>query len=198
MKPSQIQNWIDAYRQGNTDALGQLEAFCRRPLYGYIFKVTNGNADMQECYQEVWLRAIRSMDSYVAGSFISWLFRIAHNYLIDQNRKYSRKIDPHGVNENLQETSSWTARVPSHQLGPGEEAADHELGFRIETAVTQLPKEQQEVFLMRMEGDLSFKEIARIQRTSVNTALSRMQYALAKLRLVLKDDFDSLIRGSVE
>ena len=45
--------------------------------------------------------------------------------------------------------------------------------------------EQREVFWLRMDAGLPFKEIARIQRTSVNTALARMQYALAKLRAAL-------------
>jgi len=45
-----------------------------------------------------------------------------------------------------------------------------------------LPPDQREVFLMRVESDLPFKEIARIQKVSINTALARMQYALNKLR----------------
>jgi DNA-directed RNA polymerase specialized sigma24 family protein len=45
--------------------------------------------------------------------------------------------------------------------------------------------EQKAVFLMRVEADLTFREIAKIQGTSINTALARMQYGLSKLRLVL-------------
>ena len=40
---------------------------------------------------------------------------------------------------------------------------------------------------MRTEGDLPFKEIARLQKVSINTALARMQYALEKLRVALSD-----------
>jgi len=39
---------------------------------------------------------------------------------------------------------------------------------------------------MRMEADMSFKEIAEIQGISINTALARMQYALTKMRKALK------------
>jgi DNA-directed RNA polymerase specialized sigma24 family protein len=42
--------------------------------------------------------------------------------------------------------------------------------------------------------DLPFKEIARIQRVSINTALARMQYALRKLRTLLKEDYESLCK----
>ena len=65
-------------------------------------------------------------------------------------------------------------------------------GPRIAAAVAKLPAEQREVFLMRMEGDLPFKEIARIQKVSINTALARMQYALNKLRQDLKSDYADL------
>ena len=69
------------------------------------------------------------------------------------------------------------------------------MGARIEAAVRSLPQEQREVFLLRTEGDVPFKDIARIQGTSVNTALARMQYALQKLRTELKGDYETLGRG---
>ena len=43
-----------------------------------------------------------------------------------------------------------------------------------------------------MAADLPFKDIARIQRCSLNTALARMQYALAKLRADLAADYREL------
>jgi DNA-directed RNA polymerase specialized sigma24 family protein len=48
---------------------------------------------------------------------------------------------------------------------------------------------------MRMDGNLPFKAIARIQETSINTALARMQYALAKLREELKIDYRDIAGG---
>jgi RNA polymerase sigma-70 factor (ECF subfamily) len=69
---------------------------------------------------------------------------------------------------------------------------------RIAEAVKTLPEEQKEVFLLRTEGDLSFKEIAEIQKVSINTALGRMQYALAKLREELKDDYHLVGRNEHE
>ena len=41
---------------------------------------------------------------------------------------------------------------------------------------------------MRVKSELSFKEIAEIQDVSINTALARMQYALAKLRDMLAEE----------
>ena len=55
-----------------------------------------------------------------------------------------------------------------------------------------LSPEQKEVFLMRMYANASFKEIAKIQKCSINTCLARMQYALTKLRSMLKEEYDEL------
>ena len=53
--------------------------------------------------------------------------------------------------------------------------------------LTSLQPEQKEVFLLREEAELSFKEIAEIQQCSIGTVLSRMRYALKKLRLILRN-----------
>jgi len=55
-------------------------------------------------------------------------------------------------------------------------------------ALLALPVEQAEVVVLRTWHDLEFSTIARMQGTSVNTALSRYQYGLAKLRKELAAD----------
>lgn len=184
--------WLTAYRRGDVEALGQLVEHYRRPLYGFILKMTEGSGDADEVFQEVWFRAIRKLDSYRDKSFLSWLFRIAHNLVIDRARKARPIVDIQGSAEDGEDVME--TRVADTGMGPAATSAGHDLGQRIAAAVARLPDEQKEVFLMRTEGDLPFKEIARIQATSINTALARMQYALAKLRDELKSDYDDLAR----
>jgi RNA polymerase sigma-70 factor (ECF subfamily) len=80
-------------------------------------------------------------------------------------------------------------RIPSEGRDPRAHAADGELSERIRAAVDTLPPEQKEVFVMRVETELPFKEIAVLQGVSINTALARMQYALSKLRPLLEADY---------
>ena len=61
-----------------------------------------------------------------------------------------------------------------------------ELEKAISSAVKKLSPEMKEVFLLRREN-VSFKEIARIQGSSINTVLARMQYALKNLRKQLAE-----------
>lgn len=186
--------WLAEYRKGSVDALAMLVERYRKPLFGFILKMTEGREDAEEIFQEVWFRAIRNMDSYRDKSFISWLFRIAHNLVIDRARKMKpvELLSSRGEEEGEDPIES---RIPDPARGPDLDAAGRDLGARILAAVEKLPSEQKEVFLLRTQAELSFKEIAKIQQTSINTALARMQYALDKLRGWLHEDY-RLLKGA--
>ena len=84
--------------------------------------------------------------------------------------------------------SNCRAMIPAPAVG----SRTAKLGRRIKEAVARLPLDQREVFLMRTQAELSFKEIARIQKVSINTTLARMQYALNKMRPLLRDAYTEL------
>jgi len=54
--------------------------------------------------------------------------------------------------------------------------------------VATLPEVQREVFLMRVQGDLSFGEIAQTLKIPLNTALGRMHDAMTKLKKLLSEE----------
>jgi RNA polymerase sigma-70 factor (ECF subfamily) len=186
------QQWIRAYRAGDVQALERLVEQYRRPLFAFILKMTSNPLEAEEVFQEVWFRAINKFGNYKDHQFLSWLFRIARNLVIDQARKRKPVVDLHNPGEG---EDPYQARVADTQLGPDVDAASQDLGQRIRDAVNTLPQDQKEVFIMRTEGEISFKEIAKIQHTSINTALARMQYALAKLRPILQSDYEELARS---
>lgn len=186
----EVRRQLADYRRGKAEALAPLVEMYRRPLFGFILRMTEGRDDAEEIFQEVWFRAIKNLGHFRQARLLSWLFRIAHNLVIDRARKAKPQVDMTGRAEDPE--TSWVHRIPAVQIGPAHELVDADLGRRIREAVQKLPLEQREVFLMRMEGDLPFRDIARIQQASINTVLARMQYALAKLRAALKDEYRSV------
>ncbi|MCF7848484.1 MAG: sigma-70 family RNA polymerase sigma factor [Kiritimatiellales bacterium] len=181
---------IQAYLKGNTEALSELVEKYKRPLYSFILKMTEGREDTDEIFQETWFRALKNMHKFQHTNFLNWLFRIAHNLVIDRARKNKRMVSIQSSatdDENTLEN-----RLPAPGINPAEEAGGIGLGLRINEAVEMLSAEQREVFWLRMHENLSFKEIAKIQRCSINTCLARMQYALTKLRSILKDEYEEL------
>lgn len=189
--------WLAAYMKGDVAALSSLVEHYRRPLYAYIYNMLQGRGDAEEIFQEVWLRVIRNIGRYREKNFAGWLFRIAHNLFIDEIRKSARMAVPMHDNPDSP-GESVIDRLASDGLSPDQEVHAHDLGARIRAAVAALPEDQREVFMMRTEADIPFKQIAEIQGITLNTALARMHYALQKLRPLLQEDYDQLTGSSDE
>ena len=177
---------IDRYRGGDVPALEALVERYRRPLFAFIHNMTEGRLDADEIFQEVWFRVLRNLATYEERNFLGWLMRIARNLVIDRVRRRKPSVS---LDQEAEEGGTLVDRLASPTPGPYAEAEGHELGQRIAAAVRALPVEQREVFLLRVEGEVPFKEIARMQRVSINTALARMHYAVGKLRETLGGDY---------
>ena len=180
---------LERWRRGDANGLRELVDHYRRPLFGFILRMTEGRDDADDIFQEVWFRAIRGLGRYRDRHFLSWLFRITHNIIIDRSRRRKPEVS---LDDETGDQIQFEAA--STHPSPAEVLQDRDLHRRIGQAVADLPPEQREVFLMRMDGELPFKEIARIQKTSINTALARMSYAQDKLRKALEDDYALLTR----
>jgi RNA polymerase sigma-70 factor (ECF subfamily) len=137
--------------------------------------------------QEVFLRVMRAAKSYDhRGRLRQWLFTIAANLVTDHARWLKRRREvlveePAGIDTGVRETT--------HAL-PQERQASAELREVVQRGVDQLPPKQRSVLLMRQYAGLAFKEIAALEGCSINTALSRMRYALGNLRKILADKFE--------
>jgi RNA polymerase sigma-70 factor (ECF subfamily) len=57
-------------------------------------------------------------------------------------------------------------------------------------AVAELPREQREVVLLRLKTAMKFRDIAKLQQTSINTVLSRYRYGLERLRSMLDGEVE--------
>jgi RNA polymerase sigma-70 factor (ECF subfamily) len=177
------------YRKGQVDAMEELVEKYRRPLFGYIINMTEGRGQAEDVFQQVWLKAITAIGTYRHRNFLGWLIRIARNAIIDNARRRRPEVSLDAERGN---GISLIQTVPAKDQGPLQGLEMNDLQQRITDAVGLLPAQQKETFLMRVQADLPFKEIARIQGVSINTALARMQYALEKLRTLLKNEYVQL------
>jgi len=183
---------LDLYRKGQVDALEALIERYKRPLFGYILNISAGRDDADDIFQEAWLRVIKKLDLYKRDNFFGWLVRITRNLIIDRARRRKPSVsldEPHEDGRTALDLLAGSDPDPLSNLTAGA------LGQAIRDAVASLPEEQKEVFLMRTTAGLPFKDIAKVQKTSINTALARMQYALTKLRPLLQEEYDGLARG---
>ena len=180
------------YRKGDVEALSLLVERYRRTLFSYIYGMMGGQAEAEEVFQEVWFRVIRRVGDYKDRNFGGWLVRIAHNLVIDRVRRRKPEIS---LDVDRDEDGFGGIELTAQEQDAVQTIAARELGEKIAVAVSELPPNQRAVFLMRTRMDLSFREIARAQKTSINTALGRMHYALGKLRKVLQNEYREVAEG---
>ncbi len=174
---------IRRFADGDERAFETLYHRYRRQLYGFLSNLTGGDhAEADEVFEETWLRVIDKLGRYRDdGRFSAWLFRIARNIFIDRLRK--RRPERNGA---LDLDAEDAPELPGPaSLEPDQNMDFGDVGRVIADAVAQLPTEQREVFLLRQQ-DWAFKEIADLQKCSINTVLGRMQYALKGLRKYLE------------
>ncbi len=167
------QNLIHRCRQGDPDSFGHLIKLYRKQLYGYLFRLLGNTVHAEEAMQETLIKVWKGIKKYnEEQKFASWLFTIAHNCAMDFLR-----IKKH----DSQVTEEDPDNLPGYE-NPARQIEKEELKIMIAKTVETLPVQQKEVFLLRIEGDFSFKEIAQIMGSPLNTVLSHMNYAVKKIR----------------
>ena len=168
------------YARGDMHAFETLYRRHRAPLYRYLARQTRNTETANDLFQEVWSKVIVSRERYEPrAQFRTFLYRIAHNCFIDHCRRAVVRNESSGGDEG------WETNLPGAEHDRPDARAEHaQLTARYRAALSALPAEQRDVFLL-YESGLSLDEIANISAVGTETAKSRLRYAVAKLRATL-------------
>ena len=134
----------------------------------------------EDIVQDVFISFVKSVDRFrLRGSLKGYLSTCVANRARDYIRQKKRRPTV-AVNEAAQMTSD--AKSPIQLVMCTEELQ------KLKEAITHLPYEQREVVVLRVHGEMRFRQIAKLQDVSVKTALSRYRYGLDKLRSMLNGE----------
>ncbi len=184
--PKSDADLLEAYVKGDVESLDILAGRYRQTLFSWFLGMTGSRSDAEDLFQEVWIRIIRNAARYKDVSFRAWMWQIARNLLIDFRRKRKPNISLDAAEEDEDQPLLETLIAPD--ASPREVAERTDLARRAMQAVGKLPAVQREVFLMRVQGDLPFNEIAQVLKIPLNTALGRMHDATTRLKqLMMKE-----------
>jgi RNA polymerase sigma-70 factor (ECF subfamily) len=170
------------YRDGDVRAFEILYARHKGGVYRYLQRMCRSPEIANDLFQEVWSKVIGSRERYeVRAQFNTVLYRIAHNCAVDHFRRADRP------QSQAQDVDALADSLPSalHEQ-PEAAAAEAQLRADFRRALDQLPAEQRDVFVLYEESGLSLEEIGRITGVAMETAKSRLRYALTKLRATLQ------------
>lgn len=165
-----------AWAGGEVRAFEQLYARHKGPLYRFMRRQLRDASLADELFQDVWQKVISARAGWRPdAAFSTWLYRIAHNRLNDHWRAARhRPVAPIDSDQRIQALSD--PDTPERTLDSFEERR------RLQIALDELPDEQREVVLLRLERDLTLEEIGEITGAGRETVKSRLRYAMDKLR----------------
>lgn len=176
---------IHAFLQGEEHALETLIHRYKDKIYTSIYMLVKDKFIAEDIFQDAFLKMIRTMKAgrYAEqGKFLPWSIRVAHNLCMDHFRRVRQHVPvvmPDG--RDIADIFSFSSDLAPDGI---EQRQTH---ASVRELIEALPEEQREVIILRMYGDLSFKEIADMTSVSINTALGRMRYGLINLRKMITD-----------
>jgi RNA polymerase sigma-70 factor, ECF subfamily len=171
------------YRDGELRAFEMLYSRHKGALYRYLQRLCRDGEAANDLFQEVWSKVIASRERYeVRAQFNTYLFRIAHNCAIDYFRRTGKLSAGQVADVNeLEEV------LPGNEADrPDAQASQSEVKAAFKRALDDLPAEQRDVFVLYEESGLSLEEIGKVTGVAMETAKSRLRYAVSKLRAALK------------
>lgn len=177
---------IRAFRTGDGSAMEALFGRYRRAVFGWLLRMSQDEGEAEDLHQEVWLKVIRGIDGYSAGSFRAWLWRVVRNAAADRARKHVAEPILDAPVEEGADAAAFVDQVPDETVvSVLTRMEEEERRAAVREAVDGLSRRLKEVVLLRLNGELKFQEIADILGLPIGTVLGRMNLALAKLRQAL-------------
>lgn len=176
---------IDLYLDGQERAFEELLGRHQQKIYTSIYLFVKDQAVAEDIFQEVFIKIIDTLRKGKynhEGKFLQWAMRIAYNMCVDTFRRNKRRpfvsaTETFDIFDVLQ-----SSEANAEQLMIRSQTHD-----KVRKLVDALPPEQREVVILRHYADMSFKEIAKLTRVSINTALGRMRYALINMRKMIEE-----------
>lgn len=175
-------------REGDRDAFAEIVRAYQRRVYGVALRMTRRHEVADDIAQDTFIRAFKSLDRFELGRPLGpWLVKIAVNLSLNYLTSASRR-----------EQSLYTEDMPE---GPGREIdpsrapfesdplrrlASRELEEALGRAVDRLKPDHRAVFLLKVDEDMPYDEIAEALSISRGTVMSRLHRARAELKKMLK------------
>ena len=171
MRETSDEQLMHRYAKGDAKAFDQLYARHRTVLYRYFNRQVNNASTANDLYQGAWEKIIKARGKYrKTAPFTVWMYRIAHNHLVDHYRrlKPDDPIEPDVLVEQ--------------KPGPVQDAINHQQNEQLRAGIMALPVEQRNTLLLKLESGLRMKEIAIATGVSKETVKSRLRYVVDKLK----------------
>ena len=176
---SEVEELVEKAAVGNIEAFGGLYSIYLDRIYRYVFYQVKDKMTAEDITEEVFVKAWKAIGSCKGKSntFSSWLYRIAHNHLINTLRSMQRFASIEM--ENLVDVSN-----------PGLEAESKLEQQELLEKIKCLPQNQTQVIILKFIEGLDNREIGKIMSKSEGAIRVLQMRALTALRQKLSGERD--------
>lgn len=172
---------------GNTDLFGELVYRYEKKIARYAAKILYNQDDIQDVVQDIFTKAYVNINSFDSSrKFSSWLYRIAHNEIVNVFKKNKRI--------NFLPTFDLDSFL-LHRLNSRndihEELDKKEIRALVDTSLDLIDERYREPIILYYMEDFSYKEIADIMHIPISTVGIRIKRAKKVIKNILeKQNYD--------
>jgi RNA polymerase sigma factor (sigma-70 family) len=169
----------------------------RSRLLAFIRHRVPDPRDAEDILQDVFYELVEANRLLMPIQHVTgWLFRVARNRITDLFRKKTpERFSEAAIPDENGEMLRLEDLLPSPDAGPDALYARSVLLEELEAAISELPKEQREVYVGHEIEGRNFNDMAAETGVSVNTLLSRKRYAVRHLRERLQDVYNEFSKA---
>jgi RNA polymerase sigma-70 factor (ECF subfamily) len=172
---------LERYAAGDRSALDELFHRYRSPAYRVAHRLLGNEPDALDAVQDGFVKVLANLSSFEnRSSFKTWLLRVVSNAALDLGRQRGRREAFAPVNGS---TNGEPDLLVWNDPTLGLEQAD--LRKLLDAALDSLPDSQRQTFVLHVDAEMSYREVADALEISIGTVMSRLFYARQKLRAYL-------------
>ncbi len=176
---------IDAHRQGDPAAFGELVRRYGDSVLGYLIRMSGNREQAEDLFQETFKRVHEKAHTFRGPQFKGWLFRIATNVALDGIRR-SNRIKAVSLNQQLDcdnpnSEQLGAVALADNSCNPSEQALKAEQAEQVRQAIELLPARQRATLVLAYYQQLSYPDVAEVLGCSVGTVKTQMFRALKTL-----------------
>ncbi len=170
---------VELAQGGDAEAFGRLYDSLVAPVYRYIYYRV-GRAEAEDITEQVFLKSWEKLGQYRpkdGNPFSAWVFRIAHNLVVDYYR-LSARTETVELTEDLATESS--------ELDPVGSTENSFTQARLKTAIRRLSETHQQVIVLKFINEFNNTEISKIIGKTEGAVRVLQFRALARLKTLLE------------
>jgi RNA polymerase sigma-70 factor (family 1) len=173
---------LEAVSRGEETAFAELFHAYHQPLAEFILKVTHSLSWTEDIVQDVFIKVwLKKEELPGLNSFTNWLFILCRNYTLHCLKRKTAE---------LTRQHDWSLQAGEEQTFPEPEQPGDHYRALIAAAVDRLPPQQQKVWRLSREQQLTYNQIAGEMQIAPSTVKSHMQAALMSVRTYVRGHID--------